>query len=136
LDSFDKFQRVQQTTGSQADVAYALAACQYQLKDYKGVVRSCSDIISTAGNDHPGRPPVTQITIGPVAVALRRCSPQSPSVVYSWLPAHMLRADIVFAGVCVSVCLSAQNLENCRSEIDVTWREYVPRGTLEEFGSW
>jgi len=31
----------------------------------------------------------------------------------------MLRAGIVFGGVCVSVCLSARNLENYWSEIDV-----------------
>jgi len=33
----------------------------------------------------------------------------------------MLRAGIVFDGVCLFVCLSAQNLENYWSEIDVTW---------------
>jgi len=46
----------------------------------------------------------------------------------------MLWAGIVFGGVCVSVCtsvclyvcLSVQNLENCWSEIDVTWLEHVP----------
>jgi len=38
--------------------------------------------------------------------------------VLSWsLPVHMLRAGIVFGGV----CLSAQKLENYWLEIDVTW---------------
>jgi len=38
-------------------------------------------------------------------------------------PPAMLRAGIVFAGVCVClfVCLSAQNLENYWSEVDVAW---------------
>jgi len=36
-------------------------------------------------------------------------------------PARMLRAGVVFGGVCVPVCLSARNLENYWSEIDVTW---------------
>jgi len=38
--------------------------------------------------------------------------------------------------VCVCVCLPAQNLENYWSEIDVTWQEYVTRGTLEVLRSW
>jgi len=35
----------------------------------------------------------------------------------------MLRAGIVFGGVCLSlcVCLSAENLKNYRSELDVAW---------------
>jgi len=45
----------------------------------------------------------------------------------------MLRAGIVFGGV----CLSAQNLENYWSEINVTWsKEYEPWRTLEVVGSW
>jgi len=42
------------------------------------------------------------------------------------LPA-MLDADIVFGVVRPSVCLSAQYLENYRSETDITWYEFVPR---------
>jgi len=37
------------------------------------------------------------------------------------LPVRMLRVGTVFSGVCLSDCLSAQNLENYWSEIDVTW---------------
>jgi len=33
----------------------------------------------------------------------------------------LLRAGIVFSGVCESVRLAAENLENYWSEIDVTW---------------
>jgi len=33
----------------------------------------------------------------------------------------MLQAGVVFGGVCESWHLSAQNLENFLSEIDVTW---------------
>jgi len=33
----------------------------------------------------------------------------------------MLRAGIVFGGVCEFVCLSAINLENYWLEIDLTW---------------
>jgi len=33
----------------------------------------------------------------------------------------MLRAGIVFAGVCEAVCLPAENVENYLSEIDATW---------------
>jgi len=39
----------------------------------------------------------------------------------------MLRAGIVFGGVCLRVRLSAQNLENYGSEIDVTWQKYAKR---------
>jgi len=39
----------------------------------------------------------------------------------SYLHAVMLRAGIVFSGVCVSVRLSAHNLENYWWEIDLTW---------------
>jgi len=54
----------------------------------------------------------------------------------SFLPAHMLRAGIVFGSVCVSVCLSAQNLQNYWTEIDVTWLEYAPWYTLEVVWRW
>jgi len=36
----------------------------------------------------------------------------------------------------VCVCLYAQNLKNYSSDIDATRQEYVPRWTLEVFGSW
>jgi len=38
--------------------------------------------------------------------------------------------------ICLSVCLSAENLENYWAKTDVTWLEYVPRRMLEVVESW
>jgi len=54
-----------------------------------------------------------------------RLSAALQRLIFSGAPA-MLEAGIVYGGVCVSVRLSAQNLENYWSEIDVTWQKYVP----------
>jgi len=54
-EAASKFQRVKQSSGSRADALYSLAACQYKLKDYKSAVVNCTDVISSAVKDHPGR---------------------------------------------------------------------------------
>ena len=48
-----KCEQVRQTSGSAADVLYALAACRYQLHDYKSAVENC-ETIETAAKDRPG----------------------------------------------------------------------------------
>jgi len=45
---------VQRTRGSQADIVYGIAACQYQLKEYTSVVNNCKDLVSSAVRNHPG----------------------------------------------------------------------------------
>jgi len=59
--------------------------------------------------------------------AIFTCVPAASRYCFWWrLSVHL----------CLSVCLSALNLENYWSEIDVTWYEYSPWWTLEVIESW
>jgi len=62
-EALSKYERVKQTEGSRADVLYGIAVCQYKLKDYKSAIVGCSDIISNATKDHPGRSVSASVTL-------------------------------------------------------------------------